>query len=179
MSIRTNMNVKIVGGFHDGKTGKVVTIYPTIDIAIVSLDDTGDVAKIPFSELIEILPQEKETRPEIPEGAKKISRDDYTHALLDATSPRNVNIDSIGDLLAATSTLIIGNRISDEIFKDRDAVVMTEAEFISTLWDACRPAKVAEYGNYNEVDRGVTHVSITAIVGLEEIVGILFDADNA
>lgn len=183
MSIRENSTVKVIGGMYDGKTGKVVNVYPTLDVAIVSFDDNGDVGKILLSALVEVRPQEnRETKSEIPEGAKKISRADFEEALKRVTSPDHVfgnkSRNSTGDFMRCITTMLVGKEVTEKIFKDQDVVVMTENEFISAIWSACDPVSVSENVNKKMSSRKCITVAMTAIISFEEIVAIIFGEER-
>lgn len=180
MAIRVNAPVKVIDGYYSGKTGKVIDIFATIGTAIVSFDDNGDVGKVSISSLIEIQDQKKPVEPEIPEGAKKISRADFEVALIEShqymmeRTFRNPMSGIIGSL---TGT-IVGSNIADKIFKDQDVIVMTEDQLIAALWDGCSPEAVNEsVGGHMGIGKAMD-VSIAAIMNLRKIPGILFGGEN-
>lgn len=184
MAIRENATVNVIGGSYKGRTGKVVKIYDYADIAVVSFDDNGDLGKVLLSELVEIQPQESrivDVKIEIPEGAKTISRADFDAALAEITSPEKMR-GSESNLMATFTRImtarVVGDSVRDKLFEDQDVVVMTEEEFISALWTACNPVTISESVKKGVYARGCIHVAITAMIGLEEIVGILFGAEN-
>lgn len=182
MAIQKNATVKAIGGFYDGRVGKVCSIFPEIDTAVVSFDDNGDVGKVSLSALVEIRPQETEPKTEIPEGAKKISRADFDAAVEKITSPEKMMDFASNPMVGLTKILtakIVGDFVRDKIFKDQDVVVMTEDEVILALWDACNPIAVNEMTTGGKTsNRKAVKVAITALISLEEIVDILFGAEN-
>lgn len=185
MAIHENSTVKVIGGFYDGKTGKVLSVYPNVDIAVVSFHDNGDVGKVSLSALVEIQAQESkivDVKIEIPEGAKKISRADFDAALKRVTSPDHVlgdnSRDPMGGFMRSITTMIVAKNVGDEIFKDQDVVIMMEDEFISALWSACNPISVAENVQKKVSARKCMTITMTALIGFEEVVAILFGAEN-
>lgn len=176
MAIRENTPVKVIGGLYDGRVGKVVHTYPNLDVAIVSFDDNGDVGKISLSALVEIRPQKQAVEPEIPEGAKKISRADFDAALIQATTLAMAK--DAPNIMGALSAALVGERIGSEIFKESDVVVMTETEFIGALWDGCHPQRVSEnVDKAMDVCKSIS-VSIASVITLRTIPRILFGAEN-
>lgn len=185
MAIHENATVKVIGGIHEGKTGKVVKIHEYADLAIVSFDDNGDLGKVSLSALVEVQPQESrivDVKIEIPEGAKKISRVDFEAALKRVTSPDRVlgdnSRDPMGGFMRSITTMIVGKKVTDKIFEDQDVVVMTEDEFISALWGACDPVTVSDDVDKKLSSRKCITVAMTAIISFEEIVESFFGAEN-
>ena len=171
MAIHENSTVKVIGGFYDGKTGKVATIYPSLDVAIVSFDDTGNVGKVSLSALVEVRSQEKQ----IPENGKKISRADFDAALIEVTTN---SMSTSGNFAGAMSGVIIGEFIGSEIFKESDVVVITEDQFIAALWAGCSPEAVNKtVGNEMPICKAL-HVGIAAVITLRKLSEILFGAEN-
>ena len=174
MSIRENTPVKVIDGFYKGKTGKVVAVFPEVGVATVSFDDTGDIGKVSPDKLVEILPQEIPV--EIPEGAKKISRDDFDAALDKITDPdRLTDIDSfMTSFIMVTTAKVLGVSIGEKIFKDADVVVMTEGDFIRALWDGCSPSEVVNSTNGRFPVNKTPNICVSGFIGLEPIIRILF-----
>lgn len=179
MAIHNNSKVSVIEGWYKGKTGKVERIYNDLEIAIVSFDDTGDVAKVRLASMVEILVEEKQ-EPKIefmPEGAKKISRSEFHNAIIEAAQPDEISFE---DLLRNLSALIIGNKIIDSIFKDEDFVIITADELIEEIWSMCDPKRVSE-----SIDRKLSIsqsivISMTAVSILLTIVPMIFDgSENA
>lgn len=182
MNIRENATVKVMSGLYAGMSGKVVKVYSGLNIALVSFDDVDVVGKVSLSSLDVVKPQEiaVEPKPEIPEGAKRISKVDFEAAIVQVVRPDKVMIDS--DPMCSLSRLIaakiVADSVRDQIFKDKDAVGMTEDEFIGALWNACNPVAVAKTTGNQMVARRAAHVGVSAYLTLEEIVEILYAGDN-
>lgn len=186
--IHENDLVKIVnpeGNLADlaEEIGKVERVYATLDcpIAVVTFEDgyyaRAITVKVPLDNLEKV-----EIAPEIPEGAKQISRAEFKAALEKVTHPDNIFSERSGGgmsaLVRGMTIMIVGNKVENAIFKDQDGVVMTEDEFISELWTACNPVTLSE-----GIDKGMSAnrcftVAIGAIIGLEEIVEILFGGSD-
>lgn len=177
MAIHENSKVRVIRGLHDGRTGKVNRIYNDLAIAIVTFDDTGEVGKVGLSSMVEILAEEKPA-PKIefmPEGAKKISRDEFNDAIRVVTLPDN---GEHTDFLRYMTAMIIGLKIADTIFKDEDVVVMTKDELIVTLWDLCNPKIVNEpVGKEMPISKWAT-ISLSTVVILLDIIPIIFDGSE-
>lgn len=182
MAIKENTLVKVISGFYKGETGKVSRVCADGAAAIVVFTN-GDMGKVYQSEIVEIGPQADQVvdvKIEIPEGAKKISRDDFDAALAEITSPEKMLASSSDPLTALTRLMtaeIVGRSVRDKIIEDQ-VVVITKEGFISALWSACTPVEVAKtLDNKVSGDKAVK-VAITALITLEPIVGILFGAEN-
>lgn len=166
MNIRQDANVKVSGGQYDGLTGRVRTVYDTLDIAIVTLE-TGDVAKIFLEHLVEYEP--RENADEIPEGAKRITEAMFKAALAEVTQ---LDEDTYLDKLAAA---IQGMSIKKDLFKETDEIVITSNEFVVKLWELCSPQNIAgavrDKQNYSDA----FSVSVKVIAVLEDLVEVLFN----
>lgn len=182
MAIQKNATVKVIGGFYDGRVGKVCSIFPEIDTAVVSFDDNGDVGKVNLSALVEIQSQESKTvdvKIEIPEGAKKISRADFDAAIDKITSPKKMSRSNpMSGFIAMLGGVLVSHTLREKIFKDQDVVVMTEDDFVVALWDACSPVEIARSAGNKHSVRDAMRMSITALISLEDMVDILFGAEN-
>lgn len=176
MAIRENSTVNVIGGPYKGRTGKVVRVHDLVSVVIVSFDDNGDLGKIHFSELVEIEPQKQAVEPEIPEGAKKISRADFEEALtesivfLEEYQFRNPKSRAAGVTIAA----IVGTNVADKIFKGQDVVVMSEDQFIVALWADCCPEAVSEIIGGGVPIGKAKDISVAAVASLAKISDILF-----
>ena len=181
MAIHESTTVKVIEGLYAGKTGKVVHAYPSLGVAVVCFDDNGDVAKISLSSLVEIRLQEnRETKSEIPEGAKEISRADFDAALIQATTvamSQKIGDPSVG-IMGAMTGAIVGEFIGSEIFKESDVVAMTEDQLITILWEGCSPERVSETVDKEMSLAKSASVSIAAFMVMKKIPRILFGAEN-
>lgn len=166
-----------------GVTGEVIQIYEfLVPMAVVKFEN-GVTAKVEVSNLRKVEAQENaEPKSEIPEGAKQITKADFEAALKRVTSPDHVlgdnSRDPMGGLMRSITTMIVGKKVTDKIFENQNAVVMTEDEFISALWEACNPNSVAEAVEKKMSVRKCITVAMTAIISFEEIVEILFGGSN-
>lgn len=178
-TIKANDRVKVVVGtrYYDilgNQIGQVLRTYADISdgVAIVEFPE-GMTVKIAFDELVKFEPKREETeeaKRDIPEGAKLITKEDFDKAIMEATlsakDPRR--------LLGSLSGTVVGHNIGRKIFESEDAVYMTKDQFIATLWDGCSPANIGEsIGNQMSGEKCV-HISITAMIGLEQTIEILF-----
>ena len=181
MAIQKNATVKAIGGFYDGRVGKVCSIFPEIDTAVVSFDDNGDVGKVSLSALVEIRPQETEPKTEIPEGAKKISRADFDNAVDALVAPEKILFSGgnpMSIIAKVGSVMALRDHVRNEIFKDNDNVVMTEDDFVSVLWSACNPGVAAKLIPGVKPGRKLNKIAVGAFVSFDEILEILFGAEN-
>ena len=176
MAVKENSRVKVISGAYVGNTGKVMTVHDFLGVAIVSFDD-GNVGKCFFSELIEEVPAE-----EIPEGAKKISREDFNNALDKITNPKNISaedpIDRMALLVRGITTKIIGENIAKSLFEDNTFVTMTESQFVDALWDSCNPNVVKEPVGKEMPLSHVAVVASTVVEQIMKIVPIIFGGEN-
>ena len=180
MAIRENQTVTVIDGIFEGRIGKVCRVYPASDVAIVAFDDNGDVGKIVLSALVEVLPQEKAPEPEIPEGAKKITRSDFEELFHKCTlNSLYGRGNPVGNLAKTAILLSTRDRVCREIFGDRDGVVMTEIEFISAVWNALNPRNLIEMvETIGKSPLKPGKLSVAAYIGYEEIVGVLFGGED-
>lgn len=187
MSINVSDRVRVIRAEGEqapliGAIGKVERIYSlaTGDIAIVQILPDEMIAreifvKLPVEYLEKVGSQTQET--EIPEGAKKISEADFEAALEELTDPGKMLSGRSNAMVGFTRLLtakLVGDGVKAKIFKDQDIVVMTEEEFSAVLWDACNPVAVDEITGNKMGAAKTLKIAITAIITLEEIVGILF-----
>jgi hypothetical protein len=189
MKINVDDKVKIVKAEgvlvrYEDKIGKVDRIYyeTTPPIAIVKFEGEECIfTKVPLENLVKVEIEAQVETAEIREGAKKISRDEFRAAIESVIRPENIlteNSDGMSAFVRGVTTMIVGDAVETAIFKDADGVVMTEDEFISELWSACNPVALSE-----SVKKGVSAskcitVAITALIGLDEVVGILFGGSD-
>lgn len=179
------VNVEGVLARYEDKIGKVDRIfYETIPpIAIVQFDGEDCIfTKVPLVNLVKVeIEAQVETASEIPEGAKKISRAEFRAALERVTHPNNIFTERSGGMSAfvrGVTTMIVGEAVETAIFKDADGVVMTEDEFVSELWSACNPVAISESVKKGMPASNCIHVALTALIGLEDVVEILFGGSD-
>ena len=173
MRIKENDKVKVVVGtrYYDilgNQIGRVLRTYDVADgIAIVEFPE-GMTVKLSLEEVVKFESKPQETN--IPEGAKLITRKAFDKAVIvsayDTMDPKKF----IGSLTGA----IVGRNIGKKIFESEDAVYMTRDQYVGTLWDGCNPVILgASVDNQMSVDKCV-HVSISAMLALENTIDILF-----
>lgn len=171
---------------YNGKVAVVKRIYPDVipPIAFVEIEEDPTVAattglKVPLADLVAI-PDKPKT--EIPEGAREISKVDFEEALKSVTDPAaafaDTRLEPMGSLVKIMTAKIVGDNAKNEIFRDSDSVVMTEDQFVVTLWNACDPVTVAEQTGKKMSARKCMDVALTAFVSLRDIVSILFGEDG-
>lgn len=183
MKIHESDTVKIVAEFgfisqFRGDTGVVDRIYPDVGVAVVKLD-SGEILKVKIDDLIKVtIDPPKPAEPEIPEGAKKILKADVTAFVVSLVDPSKLIFseggNGISDLVHMLTVRVVGDKVVEKIFKDQDAVVMTEEELISALWDACSPVSVAEIVDKKMSPRRCREVALAAYMELSEVVSIVF-----
>lgn len=182
MNIRENVTVNVMSGLYAGMSGKVVKVYSGLNIALVSFDDVDVVGKVSLSSLEVVKPQETaaEPKPEIPEGAKRISKTDFEETLAVVTDPRRLieGSDPMFNLSRILSAKIVGESVRDQIFKDQDSVVMTEDDLTVALWNASNPVAVAEKIKNKMPVSKTAKISVVAFSTLMEITEILYAGDN-
>ena len=187
MAIEKNSIVKVIGGVYEGKTGTICDLNRDIDVAMVAFDDGDETTfrKIPLSDIVEVPPHADrivDVEVVIPEGAKKISRADFEAALKRVASPARVfDNDSpnfMSNFLASVTTMLIGTRVTNVLFKDLGVVVMTEDEFISALWGACDPVFLADSVDNKMSSRKCITMAMTAFISFKKIIESFFGAKN-
>ena len=175
-AIKENDRVKVVAcenylELFRNCTGKVTRIFETLSvpIAIVELeDDAGTTIKVHVTDLVKVEVKSQES--EIPEGAKLITKEAFDRAVMEAT----LNAKSPSRILGSLSATIVGHNIGEKIFESEDAVYMTKDQFIATLWDGCSPKNVGESIDNQMSGEKCLHISITAMIGLEQTIEIFF-----
>lgn len=183
--INVNDRVKVVAGFgwvrmFNGWVGVVQRMHElrADTVAIVEFED-GTTAKISVDDLVKVEYKSRETEDPntIPEGAKRITADDFGDAVAKSTASFAVNV---GDITKGMSGLLVGADIGRKLFESRDSVVMTKDEVIATLWDGCSPANVCDsVDGETSLDKSFV-ISINAIESLREVADILFgESKNA
>lgn len=192
MSIKVNDKVRVASseGYLSRVMGLIGTVTQMYDflvpVAIVKFEN-GITAKVEVSNLIKVEAQEnqaaKSETPEIPEGAKRITKGEFKAALMEVTNPLG-NMDegnSLSGLVGAMTGMIVGEDIAAKIFKDRDSVVMTEDQFTVALWDGCNPETIHKSAGKKLTVSQCMKISVAAVIGLEKIGNVLFSdgSDNA
>lgn len=185
MSIKVNDKVRVdrsMGYLTSvmGVIGTVAQVYDfLVPMAIVKFEN-GITAKVEVSNLRKVEPQEnqepKPVTPEIPEGAKQITKDDFEAALMEVTNPLG-DMDkghSLSALVDAMMGMIVGKEVAAKIFKDQDFVIMTEDQFTGALWDGCNPEIVHKSAGKNLTVFQSMKISVAAVIALKNIVGVLF-----
>lgn len=181
MAIRENATVKVINGFHEGKTGKVVKIHDYADIAVVSFDDNGDLGKVLLSELVEVQPQKQAVEPEIPEGAKRITKKEFITALEKVVSPEAIfagSADPLHAMLEGLSATLFGHKMAKTLFEDKDAVILTEDDLVGVLWNTCNPVTVVKEGGGKHSTFNALLMSTSSVIVLRDLVTILFDKER-
>lgn len=172
MAIQKNATVKAIGGFYDGRVGKVCSIFPEIDTAVVSFDDNGDVGKVSLSALVEIVPQESKivgVKVEIPEGAKKISRDEFLEAIAQVTKPDKI-AEKVGDdksLYVGLAAVMGGVKLTERLFGEDEIIVIDKERLIREI-----------AGSVADEDPKFMIVGLMNGLILRGVVDILFGAEN-
>jgi ribosomal protein L24 len=183
MKVKVNDTVKVVSGNKIGRIGKVIRIYDFISCtAVVEFDD--GLAKFPVEVLEKVEPQEnQEAKNEIPEGAKRISKEVFDAAIDEVVNLENMfnNVGdySMFDLVEVMSAKVVVDMLRENMFKDQDVVVMTEDQFVAALWTGCSPVSLSKSVDNKMTARKCMDISIPSIVRLRKIVAIIFDeSDN-
>lgn len=189
MSIHVTDRVKVVHADGElscliGAIGKVDRIHElaTGRIAIVKIipDDVNCyreiVVKFPVENLEKVEPEI-----EIPEGAKLISKEDFEGALKKITNPETVFAnadDPTHALFEGLATTLFGCKLMTILFNESDTVILTEDDFVRSLWDACNPA-IGRNGVIPSVRAydGLL-MAVTSIIHLRHIVEILFGGSH-
>lgn len=176
MVICENTHVKVIKGPNTGETGKVISVYPDIDTAVISFDKTGDVGKVSISVLVEVEEPKKEEK-EIPKGFKLITRNEYDAALVDAVLSNNI-IKDTKNVFSLLAGMIVGRKMGDSIFNDNDEILISKDKFVSLAWASCSPEKVSGYvDNDMSVSKCFT-ISLASIPTIHGLIKNLFGADE-
>ena len=177
MSIKVGDRVTIVdtAAFSplNGEIGEVLRIYEVNPpVAYVVLESGKAGIKIPLDFLEKVEP-----KVEIPEGAKQITKEDFGAALKEITSPEAVISEGSGDhfrdLLEGLAALAFGIKLNQSLFKDSDVVILTEDDFVRSLWDACNPAAPIENADNVSAFDGLP-AALASVIRLRGLVKILF-----
>ncbi|MGN0335635.1 MAG: hypothetical protein ACI4DV_08250 [Lachnospiraceae bacterium] len=175
MSIKENSVVKVVSDnpFFCGLTGtgKVTRLYGDMGTAIVRFE-SGQVAKIPVDLLKEIELKNENQEPKIPEGAKRITKDEFMKYLSDVITPDNI-VDKFGPekaMVVGMSVFIGGMKLLDRLYKESEVIVISRDQLIHEI-AACAA----------DEDPKFMIVALINCMILREIVDMIFSdgADNA
>lgn len=172
MATQKNATVKVIGGLYDGRVGKVVNTYPEIDVAVVSFEDNGDIGKVSLSALVEITPQESKivgVKVEIPEGAKKISRNEFLEAIAQVTKPDKI-IEKVGEeksMYVGLAAVMGGVKLTERLFGEDEIIVIDKERLIHEI-----------AGSVADEDPKFMIVGLMNGIILRGVVDILFGAEN-
>lgn len=191
MKIKEADTVKIVCeiGFVSefrGQTGVVERVYELSHgggVAVVKLD-SGGTLKVRVDDLVKVKqpkPAEpiKPVEPEIPEGAKKIFKDDVKAFVVSLVDPSKLIFSDGGsgirDLIHMLTLRVVGDKVIEKIFIGQDAVVMSADELVSALWDACNPVFLSDMIDKKMSAARCREVALASFMELSEIVPTIFD----
>lgn len=178
MNIKVNDQVKVVSGSMAGHIGKVIRIYAlVVPVAIVEFSDRT--LKIPVEFLEKVEPQEnQEAKNEIPEGAKRITKEEFFTALQKITSPEAIfsgeSVDPFHAMIEGVSALLFGHKVAKILFEDKDAVILTENDLVGALWNTCDPVAVVKEGDRKQSAFDALLMSVSSVIVLRDLVEILF-----
>lgn len=177
-----------------GRVGKITNIHELKngDIAIVEFAD--GLEKIPLENLVKVKrepveepkdekTEEKAETEEIPEGARKISKNEMTAALVKITSPdyleSNLKLSGTSVFFGLTAVMV-GHRIIDELYENEDTVVITREDLMKILKDGLGLKKLSEdVGGRMDAAR-LAPVGITCAIVLKRLIPELFgETENA
>jgi hypothetical protein len=177
-----------------GRVGKITNIHELKngDIAIVEFSD--GLEKIPLENLVKVKrepveepkdekTEEKAETEEIPEGARKISKDEMTAALVKITSPDYIESSlklGFKSMFFGLTAVMVGTRIIDELYGDKDTIVITREDLEKTLRNGLDLKKLSEgVGGRMDAVRLVP-VGITCALVLKHLIPELFgESENA
>lgn len=192
MNIKINDKVMIVNAEgvlerFNGKVGRVDRIYyeVTPPVAMVVFEYEPGIAfnemvKVSVDNLAKVEPQEnQEVESDIPEGAREISKDDFDAALKTVTDPKNhpagiIESNPMASLMGSMVGVIVGKTIESDIFGDQDVITITEEELLATIWDGCNPVKMEKILNGKKPAKECAYMSLSAMMTLQNIPGVLF-----
>ena len=181
------------GSAELGRVGKITNIHELKngDIAIVEFAD--GLEKIPLENLVKVKREpveepkdektEEKTETEIPEGARKISKNEMTAALVKITSPdylkSNLKVSGTSVFFGLTAVMV-GHRIIDELYGDKDTVVITREDLMRILKDGLTLKKLSEDVGGRMDAACLTPVGITCAIVLKRLIPELFgESENA
>lgn len=178
--IKEKSLVRVINGPHAFRIGRVSSLYPDLDIALIECTEGFGLCKVRISDLVEMPAQDneepkEEPKDEIPEGAKVIKAKDFIAASAHAIATDRKSGDFALNMLEDMSTAIVAAMVTKKIFDGRESVVMTRTECIDALWDACSPQTIRENTTDGFSDKGFIVVALAAISKLHKVADILFD----
>lgn len=183
MSIKENSVIKVVTNdpFFDRPTGtgKVVRMYGELGIAIVRFE-SGQVIKIPVDFLAEVEQKNENQETKIPEGAKRISKQEFLDAVMTVTSldqiagSRSGEVDPMKLLFGGMTIVIVGTHIKEELYQDKEEIFLTEDQLKDALCKGCSPDKVAASVDNKMNIAKVLPISMLSLLVLKGIIPILF-----
>lgn len=181
--------VKVASGNYSeaikGKIGVIDRIHNFTfgDVAIVKLDDNVS-AKVYTVDLIKIdeaqeAHKEQEYETEIPEGARVISEEDFLGAVFEVTKPENHSggmdeKNPMSNIIGGMVGVVVGAKIAKKVFKDQEAVTLTEDQLVKIIWDGCSPENMQGVIDNNMTVDVCMVTSLAAIMTLKNLGNILF-----
>lgn len=141
--MRINVGDKVrvdasMGYLHSvmGETGEVVQVYDfLVPMAVVKFEN-GVTAKVEVSNLRKVEAQENaEPKSEIPEGAKRITKDEFMDAISQVTKPDKI-VKKVGadkGMLVGIAALVSGIKLAEKLFKDTEVIVITKDQLIHEI----------------------------------------------
>ena len=160
----------------NGETGIIVNMID--NIAIVNLDNNVT-AKVRVSDLIKIDQNhdKQESKPEIPEGVRVITKKEFIDALVRVTSPENLpgGMDAenpMRNVVGSMVGMIVGKGIVSALFDERNAVTLTKDKLANILWLGCSPKHTRSFRSDDFL------IPIAAIMSLHKLLEIFFPSGS-
>lgn len=129
---------------RDGKldTGFIVKVFDEPQVAIVTFEN-GEVAKVPFSQLIiDREDADADTTTKHPGFCKRIVREDFENQLTLLTAMENFDILAEGKILLVTVSKILSRKLIDKVFGDKSSIVVDRKILIGAIADVTNPRDV-------------------------------------
>ena len=186
MSIfKEGTKVSVVGDDHIIRTGTIRSVYETLGIAIVIMDD-GNVEKVSFNRM-GIVPETETQRDqddnnEPREDVKVISRKYFSEVLLEVNDPEKISsMGYPGNALTVSLTLgLLGFKLVNDIFGDRDVIKISREQLANAIVEFCRPSALSESINDQMPISKIIPIAMMTGIVFSDVVGILFgECENA
>ena len=153
-----------------------------IPIAIIEFDD-GTYAKVNIDNIIpEHKDQEKQAvKNESQEGAKVITKDRFIEAVNHVTSPEGILGDKVGEvdpmvvMLKSMSVAIVGLKISEKLFQDKEEIEITKDQLKDTIRDNTNPVEIAKTTDGKMSTVQALPIATLSTLVLMKLINILFD----
>lgn len=157
-----------------GKVGEIVSNHPDLEIVTVKFADDDVTVKARYDWIEPI-----DAKPEIPDGAKTITKDEFIAAANTATAPDNYSRSSALEIdprmfLMAISAFCIVSNAAERMFINDEPITVTRDDLVNFLWYECSPDSILKSTEATINAYDSLKLAMAAVPAIRTIVDILF-----